>query len=67
LQKISQQGVRRRRVGFIIGGDRISGISQAHDVFLRNNIAGTVTEAVYSPRLDMNIAVGMVANSLGGL
>ena len=66
LQKISQQGVRRRRVGFIIGGDRISGVSQAHDLFLRNSIAGTVTEAVYSPRLDMNIAVGMVASGISG-
>jgi glycine cleavage system aminomethyltransferase T len=64
LQKISQQGVSRRRVGFIIGGDKISGFSQAHDLVLGNNIIGTVTEAVYSPRLKMNIAVGMIATGI---
>jgi aminomethyltransferase len=61
LQRIAEEGVKRRRVGFVIGGDRISGISEWHDVHLGHDVAGTVTEAVYSPRLDKNIAVGMVA------
>jgi len=61
LTKIAKEGVQRRRVGLIIGGERISGISHAHDLYLGNDVVGTVTEAVYSPRLDTNIAVAMVA------
>ena len=61
LQRIAEEGVQRRRVGFVVGGDRISGISESHDVYLGQDVAGTVTEAVYSPRLGKNIAVGMLA------
>lgn len=64
LQRIEGEGVRRRRVGFVIGGDRISGISEAHDVCLGQDIVGTVTEAVYSPRLEKNIAVGLLASEI---
>ncbi len=64
LQRITDEGVRRRRVGFFIGGDRISGISAWHDVYLGQDVVGTVTEAVYSPRLDKNIAVGMLASEI---
>jgi aminomethyltransferase len=64
LQRIVEEGVRRRRVGFVIGGDRISGISEWHDVHLGQDVVGTVTEAVYSPRLEKNIAVGMLASGI---
>ena len=64
LQRIAEQGVRRRRVGFVIGGNRVSGISEWHDVHLGQGVVGTVTEAVYSPRLDENIAVGMLASDV---
>lgn len=64
LQRISEEGVRRRRVGFVIGGDRINGISEWHDLRLGQNVVGTVTEAVYSPRLDQNIAVGMLSTEI---
>jgi aminomethyltransferase len=64
LQRIAQQGVRRRRVGFVIGGDRIGGISEWRNVHLGQDVVGTVTEAVYSPRLDKNIAVGMLASEV---
>jgi len=65
LQRIVSEGVRRRRVGFVIGGDRISGISEQHAVRLGQDIVGSVTEAVYSPRLEKNIAVGMLATEVG--
>lgn len=61
LRRIVEEGVRRRRVGFVIGGDRITGISEWYDVHLGQEVVGTVTEAVYSPRLDKSIAVGMLA------
>ena len=61
LQRIAKEGIRRRRVGFAIGGDRIGGISEWRDVRIGRDVVGTVTEAVYSPRLAMNIAVGMLS------
>jgi glycine cleavage system aminomethyltransferase T len=64
LQRIADEGVRRRRVGLVIGGDRIDGISEWHDVHLGQDVVGTVTEAVYSPRLDKNIAVGMLDSEI---
>jgi len=64
LQRKAEEGVRRRRVGFVIGSDRINGISEQHDVRLGQDVVGTVTEAVYSPRLDKNIAVGMLASEI---
>jgi glycine cleavage system aminomethyltransferase T len=64
LRRIAEEGVQRRRVGFVVGGDRISGISESHDVYLGQDVAGTVTEAVYSPRLGKNIAVGMLASGV---
>jgi glycine cleavage system aminomethyltransferase T len=48
-------------VGFSIGGERIGGIAEWRDVLVAQDVVGTVTEAVYSPRLGMNIAVGMLS------
>jgi aminomethyltransferase len=64
LQKILQSGVRRRRVGYVIGGERIQGITDWRDVFLGSEVVGTMTEAVFSPRLMRNIAVGMLSTAI---
>jgi len=64
LQRIAKEGVRRRRVGFVIGGDRISGITESCNVYRGQDVVGVITEAVYSPRLEKNIAVGMVGNDI---
>ena len=64
LRRIADEGVRRRRVGLVNGGGRISGISEWHEVHLGQDVVGTVTEAVYSPRLEKNIAVGMLASEI---
>ena len=61
LQQIKREGIRRRRVGFVIGGERIHGISDWHDVRLGDTVVGTITEAVHSPRLLQNIGVGMLS------
>ena len=37
------------------------GISDWHDVRLDGEVVGSVTEAVHSPRLRKNIAVGMMS------
>ena len=64
LLKIVEEGVQRRRTGFVIGGDRISGITEWQDVCLGEDTVGVLTEAVYSPRLDKSIAVGMIAAAI---
>jgi len=64
LQRIAKEGVRRRRVGFVIGGDRISGITEWSNVYLGQDVVGSITEAVYSPRLEKNIAIGMVVTDI---
>lgn len=64
LRRIAAEGPRRRRVGFVIGGNRISGISEWHDVYLGDDAVGVLTEAVYSPRLEKNIAVGMLDSAI---
>jgi aminomethyltransferase len=51
-------------VGYVIGGEQIGGISQWHDVRLGRDVVGVATEAVYSPRLEKNIAVGMLASEV---
>jgi len=64
LQKIKNDGVRRRRVGIVIAGDKISGFTHAQDIYLGDDVVGTVTEAVYSPRLDKNIAVALLNSEI---
>jgi len=64
LRRIAKEGVRRRRVGFVIAGDKIGGNSEWRDVMLASEVVGSITEAVYSPRLEKNIAVGMISNSI---
>jgi glycine cleavage system aminomethyltransferase T len=64
LRKIRESGVRRRRVGYVIGGDRIRGITEWRDVLLDREVVGTVTEAVFSPRLMKNIAVGLLSTGI---
>jgi len=63
LTRLVNAGIKRRRVGFVIGGERIDGISDWHDVSLGGEVVGTITEAVYSPRLERNIAVGMLSTA----
>lgn len=65
LRRIRDDGVRRRRVGYVIGGERIRGITEWRDVVRGREVVGTVTEAVYSPRLMKNIAVGMLSAGIG--
>jgi len=64
LRRIADEGVARVRVGFVIGGERVSGINEWQDVKLGQDVVGKVTEAVYSPRFGKNIAVGMLASRI---
>ena len=65
LRRFAKEGSQRRRVGFFIEGDQISGITEWQNVSLGRDAVGVLTEAVYSPRLDKNIAVGMIRAEIG--
>lgn len=60
LKKIVDDGIRRRRVGLILSGDRITQNEHPCPVTLGGDVAGTMSETVYSPRLDKNIAIAMI-------
>ncbi len=64
LQKIVDEGVQRRRVGIVIAGDRFSAITHPLGLYLGEDVVGTMTEVVYSPRLEKNIAVALLNSEI---
>ena len=61
LQRISDEGVKRKQVGLILDGEPLSGPNtQFWTVYSGAEIIGKVTSAIYSPRLQNNIALAMV-------
>jgi glycine cleavage system aminomethyltransferase T len=63
LQKIRDTGVSRQQVGLIIDGAPLKGPNTSFWGITRDGRAvGKVTSAVYSPRLQQNIALAMVAS-----
>ena len=62
LRKISQDGITRKQVGLVIDGDRLHGPNTTFwPLSKAGRNVGKVTSAVYSPRLENNIALAMVA------
>jgi aminomethyltransferase len=62
LRRIKAEGVRRRLVGLEISGRPLeSPNTRFWPLFSEDMQVGSVTSAVYSPRLDCNIALAMVA------
>jgi aminomethyltransferase len=62
LQRIHDEGVSRRQVGLVIDADPMTGPNTAFWPVIRNgSTVGKVTSAVYSPRLEQNIALAMVS------
>jgi len=62
LQNIRDSGVSRKLVGIEIHGDPMSGPNTSFwPVYYQDNRIGKVTSAVYSPRLERNIAMAMIA------
>ena len=61
LQRIRDEGVKRKQVGLILDGEPLSGPNtQFWTVYSGAEIIGKVTSAIYSPRLQNNIALAMV-------
>lgn len=61
LQRIHDEGVSRRQVGLVIDGDPMTGPNTSYWPVTRNgSTIGKVTSAIYSPRLEQNIALAIV-------
>jgi aminomethyltransferase len=61
LTKIRQQGVTRRQVGLIIDGAPLAASNTTFwPVESDGQVIGKVTSAIYSPRLEQNIALAML-------
>ena len=62
LRKIRDAGVSRKQVGLYLEGDPLPGPNTSFWRIKRDDqVVGKVTSAVYSPRLQKNIALAMVA------
>lgn len=62
LKKIKEEGPKRKQIGLIIDADPLAGPNTKFwDIRLNGEVIGKVTSAVYSPRLEKNIALAMVA------
>ena len=61
LKRIREEGVKQRQVGLEFGGDPISGSNdEKWPILIDRAQVGYVTSAVYSPRLEKNIALALV-------
>ncbi|MFX0547602.1 glycine cleavage T C-terminal barrel domain-containing protein [Roseovarius sp. S1116L3] len=62
LQRIKDEGVSRKQIGLIIDGTPLAGPNTTFwEIHSGGEAIGKVTSAVYSPRLDRNIALAMVS------
>lgn len=61
LKRIKEEGVRRKQVGLVIDGEPLKGPNTTFwGINKDGETIGKVTSAVYSPRLEQNIALAMV-------
>ena len=61
LTKIKQEGVRRRQIGLVINCPWLQGPNTIFwPIEVDSKMVGKVTSAVYSPRLEKNIALAMI-------
>ena len=61
LRDIRDKGITRKQIGIVMDGERLASPNKTFWPIKHNgNIVGKVTSAVYSPRLEQNIALAMV-------
>jgi len=61
LRRIKETGVSRKQIGLIIDGEPLKGPNTSFWAIKKDGVTiGKVTSAVYSPRLEANIALAMV-------
>lgn len=62
LERIKAEGIRRKLIGLVVSGPPLEGSNTRFWPLLAGDIeVGSVTSAVYSPRLERNIALALVA------
>jgi aminomethyltransferase len=62
LRRIKEEGVSRKQIGLIIDGEPLTGPNTTFwEINCASKTIGKVTSAVYSPRLEQNIALAMVS------
>lgn len=62
LRRINENGVTRKQVGLILDGEPLKGPNTTFWALTKDNrLVGKVTSAIYSPRLEKNIALAMVS------
>jgi aminomethyltransferase len=62
LRRIKEQGASRKQVGLILDGEPMPGPNTSFWAIKKDGMTiGKVTSAIYSPRLEMNIALAMVS------
>lgn len=68
LRQIKAQGPSRKQVGLILDGAPLQGPNTAFWPLQKDGVTiGKVTSAIYSPRLENNIALAMIASEYAGL
>ena len=68
LRKIKTAGLKRQQIGVVIGGPPLSQPNTRFwEMSIDGIVKGKVTSAVYSPRLEKNIALALVASDYAGL
>lgn len=68
LRRIKEQGPSRKQVGLIIDGEPLQRPNTSFWAIQKDNVTiGKVTSAIYSPRLEKNIALAMVAAEYANL
>lgn len=60
LRRQRDEGLHRRLCGYVIDGDKVPLPREAWPVVVGGAEVGTVTSAVWSPRLNCNVALGMM-------
>ncbi|WP_282608050.1 glycine cleavage T C-terminal barrel domain-containing protein [Pelagibius sp. Alg239-R121] len=67
LRRIKEEGVRSKQVGLVIEGAPLKGPNTRFWAIIKEGAAvGKVTSAVYSPRLEQNIALAMLSVDFAG-
>ena len=62
LKRLREKGIRRKQVGMVIDVQPLSGPNTSFwPISKDGNVIGKITSAIYSPRLEKNIALAMVA------
>lgn len=60
LQEIVRAGIKRRQVGLFLSGGNMVPNAHPYPVLLDNEVVGTMSATVYSPRLGKNIALALI-------